>query len=470
VSAVFDLADLQGNILRGYRKPYVRYLILEVADRIAARRWLTASTSGRGEGVPQITTGNWGATKPDTCFNIGLTYEGLRALGTPDSSLESFPNEFIEGMTARALKLGDVGPSAPETWPDPFNEPRRIHIIATIHAGEAEQLDQVQERALAEGKALRLLGTREGCSFPHEVVHFGYRDNIMQPRFEGVHDPQRHADGQPRAPLGTVLLGHPTNLEGLTWRVPRPAALGHNGTFNAFRVLKQDVVAFEAYLDQAASDLLMHSHLDELLPPGAEAKIGQGLSRHGALREIVAANLCGRWRDGTPLALSADAPDPSVNQANFDYDGESRCPYGAHIRRCNPRGGQIVQRVANNSRRLVRRGVPYGPAYDPAKRDQDKAEPERGLLGNFIGASLGAQFEALSCDWLNLGLQDPRITGSNDPIVGANDPKTSWFDLPLKSGRTIRLRGLPRFVWTRGGAYTFLPSLSAIRFLGSLTM
>lgn len=295
----------------------------------------------------------------------------------------------------------------------------------------------------------------------------------MQPRFEGVHDPQRHADGQPRAPLGTVLLGHPTNLEGLMWRVPQPAALGHNGTFNAFRVLKQDVVAFEEYLDQAASDLLAHPHVGELLPPGAEAKIGQVMSvegRHGALREIVAANLCGRWRDGTPLALSADAPDPDVNRANFDYDRESRCPYGAHIRRCNPRGGQIVQRVANNSRRLVRRGMPYGPAYDPAKRDRDKPEPERGLLGNFIGASLGAQFEAMSCDWLNLSLQDPRITGSNDPIVGANDPKTSWFDLPLKSGCTIRLRGLPRFVWTRGGAYTFLPSLSAIRFLGSQMM
>src|SRR5262249_54632820 len=92
----------------------------------------------------------------------------------------------------------------------------------------------------------------------------------------------------------------------------------------------------------------------------------------------------------------------------------------------------------------------------------------RGLLGNFIGASLGAQFEAMSCDWLNLGLQDPRITGSKDPIVGANDAGTSWFDLPLKSGSTIRLRKLPQFVWTRGGAYTFLPSLSAIRYLGSL--
>ena len=39
---MFDLADVQGNILRGYtKKPHVRYLILEVADRIAARRWLT---------------------------------------------------------------------------------------------------------------------------------------------------------------------------------------------------------------------------------------------------------------------------------------------------------------------------------------------------------------------------------------------------------------------------------------------
>lgn len=382
-----------------------------------------------------------------------------------------FPNEFIEGMTARALKLGDIGPSAPETWPSPFDEPSRIHLIATIYADDVRQLDQVQQHAL-DRNALTLLGTREGRNFRDDYVHFGYRDNIMQPRFERVHDRQRHADGQPRAPLGTVLLGHPTNLEGLMWRVPQPAALGHNGTFNAFRVLKQDVVGFEAYLDQAASELLEHPQVDELLPPGAETKIAQVMSvagRHGALREIVAANLCGRWRDGTPLALSPDAPDPSVSQSNFDYDGESRCPYGAHIRRCNPRGGQIVQRVANNSRRLVRRGMPYGPAYDPAKRDRDKPEPERGLLGNFIGASLGAQFEAMSCDWLNLGLQDPRITGSNDPIVGANDPKTSWFDLPLKSGRAIRLRGLPRLVWTRGGAYTFLPSLSAIRYLGSLT-
>jgi hypothetical protein len=73
------------------------------------------------------------------------------------------------------------------------------------------------------------------------------------------------------------------------------------------------------------------------------------------------------------------------------------------------------------------------------------------------------------CDWLNLGLQDPAITGSNDPLLGANTPETSWFDLSLRNGGRIRLRGFPRFVITRGGAYTFLPSLPAIEYLSKLT-
>jgi len=61
------------------------------------------------------------------------------------------------------------------------------------------------------------------------------------------------------------------------------------------------------------------------------------------------------------------------------------------------------------------------------------------------------------------------VTGTNDPLLGANTPETSCFDLSLSNGGTIRIRGFPRFVTTRGGAYTFLPSLPAIRYLSRLT-
>ena len=77
MSTVFNPADVQGNILRGYHKPRVRHLMLEVTDRAAARRWLAATTSG-GDGVPQITTEEPWETKPDTCFNIGLTFDNSR--------------------------------------------------------------------------------------------------------------------------------------------------------------------------------------------------------------------------------------------------------------------------------------------------------------------------------------------------------------------------------------------------------
>ena len=75
---MFDLADLQGNILRGYTKmPYVRYLILEVADRIAARRWLAASISGRDHDVPQITSRKLGGSQAGHLFQHWPDLRGI---------------------------------------------------------------------------------------------------------------------------------------------------------------------------------------------------------------------------------------------------------------------------------------------------------------------------------------------------------------------------------------------------------
>jgi deferrochelatase/peroxidase EfeB len=102
-----------------------------------------------------------------------------------------------------------------------------------------------------------------------------------------------------------------------------------------------------------------------------------------------------------PSAIAGDAEPGACGFTDsfFDFNDDRRCPVGAHIRRSNPRGAKIVRRVASHTRRLIRRGMPCGPRFDPDRPDQ----VERGLLGNFIGASLGAQFEAVMCDWVNLG-------------------------------------------------------------------
>jgi deferrochelatase/peroxidase EfeB len=463
VNTTFDSKDIQGNIIRGYRRKLVRHLILEVVDAPAARRFLGASAAGNSADVPAITREETWTVRPKSCFNIGLTYEGLKALGISAKHLAEFPTEFVEGMTKRAPKLGDFGDSAPSNWPAPFDQPAKVHIVASIHADVEEDLDQVEKQV---AQSFNVIGVRNGRGLADSKVFFGFMDGISQPRFEEAHDPAQKYVNEPADPLGTILLGYPTSLENLEFRVPSPKELGMNGSFNAFRVLGQNVNGFEAYLDKAAAELLDHPDGDKLLAPGDEKKIGKGLDRTGALREIVAAQMCGRWRNGVPYASSPDTPfpNPEVSLTNFDYDHGSRCPVGSHLRRANPRGGKIVQRIANYTRRLVRRGMSYGPDFDPSKPD----DAERGLLGNFIGANLGAQFEAVMCDWLNLGLQDPNITGANDPLLGANSPETSWFDMTLKDGGSIRLRGFPRFVNTRGGAYTFLPSLTAIAYLSKL--
>ncbi len=476
-----DPAAIQGNVLRGYRGTLgaVRHLVLEVGDRAAARRFLGIAAGGGSAEVPAITTDCDWTDAQTLCFNVAVTFAGLQALGVPATSLETFPSEFVEGMPARAVRLSDVGTSAPATWPAPFDRPERVHLIATVYASVSDTddgtaaLDRIQAQV---ARAFTVLGTRDGRRFDEDRVHFDYVDSISQPRFRAKGD-----DTQPIDPLGTVLLGYPTRLEGVFFRVPEPRELGLNGSFSAFRILAQDVEGFETFLDKAADELverLPGAAMHALLTPGAEAGIVDGLCRGAdraamppeqvrrlALREIVAAQMCGRWRDGRPYVDGPDLPPKSVSLTNYDYGPTAQCPVGSHVRRVNPRGGAMVQRIASRTRRLVRRSVPYGPPYDPARPDG----VERGLLGNFINANLGAQFEAIMSDWLNLGLQHPEITRMNDPMLGAHTPETSAFDMVLRDGRTLRLRGFPQFVTTRGGAYTFIPSMAAIRHLAQLS-
>jgi deferrochelatase/peroxidase EfeB len=415
-----------------------------------------------GERAPKEAGFGW-------CLNVGFTYGGLEAIGVPGDSLATFPPEFREGMVARAGRLGDSGPSAPAHWVGGLAHPEQVHLIVTIHGRGTSDIEPVADQVMAAGgghaftaassepfDGEALFDQRSG----RRLVHFGFVDGISQPRFLGIHDPSCYPDQLPFAPIGVVLLGYPSAMGHVRWTVPQPDVLGRNGTFNAFRVLGQDVAAFEAFLTSVAADLSA---------PGVDGAPAVD-------RELVAAKLCGRWRSGVPLSLAptraeAEAFDNGAGLNDFDYadddpDGEI-CPIGSHIRRTNPRGAHIVQRAANRTRAVIRRGIPYGPAWDGD--DAAGRDVPRGLLGNFLCASLAAQFEALSYDWVNLGFQDPRITGTNDPLIGANDdPSASRFTWPRGGTNPLVLRGVPRFVVTRGGAYTFLPSIPALRWIATL--
>ncbi len=446
--------DIQGLILRTYAMPVLRVVALKVAEPQAARQFLGKLVNG-GD-TPQLATGTDWTVKPACCVNIGLTFTGLAALGLPPASLASFPEEFQAGAVARAGRTGDSGDSSPRYWVDGFASPE-LHILLILFAQTEEALDQTarQLRSLYEADhAMTELSVHDARGLPDGKAHFGYRDGFAQPVIEGGLPPAM-PDILPKAPAGAFLLGYPSQYADFTYPVPTPPELGRNGSFVAFRILAQDCHGFEQFLTDAAD-------------------------KTGLDRELIAAKLCGRWRNGVPLSLSPDSPGdhiPMEQRNSFDYvPGGSapdafddtrgyRCPLGSHVRRMNPRHSTVAG-GAGLKHRIIRRGLAYGPPYDPDNPDDGI---ERGLLGLFIGVSLKDQFEFLMSDWGNKGSFAPGLRGTRDPVIGDNSGAGASFLIPVEgSKRPLELDGLSRFVTCRGAAYCFLPSATALRHISGL--
>ena len=91
-----DLADVQGNILRGYRQTRVRHLVIEVVDARAARSWIAATAGSDRSLAPAITSAaHWGDDPPAVCFNLGVTYAGLMALGVPEATKDKLVESIV---------------------------------------------------------------------------------------------------------------------------------------------------------------------------------------------------------------------------------------------------------------------------------------------------------------------------------------------------------------------------------------
>jgi deferrochelatase/peroxidase EfeB len=467
-----DYADIQGTILRGYRVDYARHFVCRIAAAGPARDFLGALVSGSAD-VPQVTTAARWTEKPRFFLNVGITYAGLQALGVDATSLASFPSAFVRGATdpKTATLVGDVESSDPSHWIGGLADGTSVHLVVSlwVHKDPEALAETTQAlRGLWAG-TLDELSTLDAAALPDNKVHFGYTDNISQPHVDGAPPTKRpRPDSQPVAPPGEFLLGHPNQYDS-TYRV-QPEALSTNSSFAAFRMLEQDVVGFEKFL----------------VTYGAQVGIDP---------ELLAAKVCGRWRNGVPLVLSPDRPEPSPPippESINDYDYVSsdparddtygyKCPVGSHMRRLNPRGERVLA-DGQHLHRIIRRAMPYGPLYDPGAPYDGQP---RGLMGWFINADLQNQFEFLMSEWVNnpffvvsnknpqTGADPVKNISGQDPLLGVNNPAASSFTLSLPPSGTSPwrnevLRGFSPFTTTRGGAYCYLPSITALRYLANL--
>ncbi len=441
VSGALELDDIQSGALYERPSPYVgTYLLLRIDDRDAGRELVRRLHS-------VVESGHQSADPAgDTSITVAFTYNGLKALGVPQASLDSFAPEFREGMAARAAELGDAGESSPEHWEAPLGTPD-VHVaVAVLSPDEVRHQDAVEKARRAQGEleGVELIWRQDCYQLPTGRTSFGFKDGIGQPSVEGSGRPPSNPKERPLK-AGEIVLGYPDESGELP-PMPGPEVLGRNGTYVVFRKLHTKVAAYRQYLAAKAASR-------------AEA-------------DLLGAKMVGRWQSGAPLALAPDDDDPDLGRDpkrnnDFLYGDDPRgfkCPVGAHARRANPRDsfdndGSVDVRL----HRMIRRGTSYGPMLPEGVLEDDGID--RGIVFVFAGTHLKRQFEFVKTQWLNDGI----FIGApleKDPIVGQNDG-SGTFTIPERPIRR-RMQDLPPFVVTRGGEYCFAPGLRAMRWLAEL--
>ena len=437
---MLEFDDIQHILLTRTPALTGRYEFLSFRNPASGRKWLSAIL----ETVKSTQEARASMEEDKRWVSVAFTWNGLRALGVDEASLDTFPEEFKQGMVARAEVLGDTGTNHPDHWVGGLSSPD-LHAIVILFArdnAERERCKDKHQQLVAQYEGVEVLSSLDLEATPpfnYAHDHFGYRDRLSQPVMEGTGEEPTPGTGAPLK-AGEFILGYPDE-NGPPANLPQPEILSHNGSYMAYRRLQEHVVEFREFLRQ-------HGQTPEE-------------------QELVAAKLMGRWRSGAPLALAPDKDDPALAadpQRNNDFNYKTMDPHGyavplgSHIRRLNPR-----DTAANmNRRRMIRRGATYGP---PLPEDAPEDGVERGIAAFVICASLIRQFEFAQNVWVN-DKNFHELGNERDPIIGTQDG-TLEFKIPKRPIRK-KITGIPAFTTVRGGAYFFLPGLRALRYLASL--
>ncbi|MGH7154791.1 MAG: Dyp-type peroxidase [Acetobacteraceae bacterium] len=484
-----DAADIQALLVAGYGTlTEATFLLLQIADAAAARAWLAAAP---------VTAAADLAQRLDTAVQVAVSARGLRALGVDGAVVAGFAPEFLSGMAGdegRSRRLGDVGPSAPSSWLwGATGEPDLLLMLYSVPGGLDALRDRVTHAAFHRG--FRVVADLAASDMMGREP-FGFLDGVSQPRIDwnGMRQVGTAADlgyGNLIAP-GEFVLGRrneyglyterplldPAQADGLPTADDDPTRrdLGRNGTYLVLRELSQDVRGFWRFMADTAGA----AGADAL----AETMVGRRLSGD-ALVPLGTQPIPG---------LGPDQGDITRNQFTYETDQNGlRCPFGAHVRRANPRTGDMPggrqgrlswlirtlgfdhanlrQDLVASSRfhRVLRRGRPFGA---PMSRQEalrpDAADPAGGLHFICLGANIARQFEFVQNAWLS-SAKFNGLSGESDPVTGNRAPfppgqVTDGFGMPQQNGATRRIAGLHQFVTVRGGGYFFLPGLRALRY------
>ena len=350
-------------------------------------------------------------------------------------------------MAARATQLGDQGVNDPKNWERPFGT-GEVHIGLSAFGDSEERRHRVLAIAREQYErfsGISVLACQDFGAQPDDLNPLGYKDGIDQPAIEGSGVEPLPGRGRP-IKAGEFILGYPGET-GVPLPMPQPDILGRNGTYVGFRKYQSRVGAFNRFL---------HAN-----------------GRTEEEREWLAAKLVGRWRSGAPLTLAPDADNPALGadpQRNndFNYANDRRglqVPLGSHVRRMNPRDTELARLTDVNIHRLIRRGTTYGAPYDPNALSEADDEVPRGAYFLFISAKAMATIEFLQQEWIN----DGNFIGAGserDPIIGLQQDGAT-FTIPKQPVRR-RVHGIETFNVLRGGEYFFMPSLSALGWIGNL--
>jgi Dyp-type peroxidase family len=494
-----DLADVQNLVTSGYPKHLAsRHLLLQVRDPGAAREWLTAAiddipTAGWAERYVDVLNKDLNALSVDPtaapegrpgspvfATHIALSFSGLTRLELPAEELSGFATEFQVGMAKR--EAGLTPGRGTSTWQAPFAGSKvdtRVDLLVMFSAADPAALDaELAARpnlVPTERDGLVLLdsldagripedryGSGGGVGKPGFLEHFGFVDGLSQPRIHGVTAGRKSAE----LPAGEALLGY-EDIDGDTAGAGLPASLARNGSYLVYRKLEQDVPAFRD-LTRKLAQLLQDN-----APTGAD------------LPELAAAKLMGRWRDGTPLTLSASSSRQELAKEQFTFQRSDAlgfgCPVGAHIRRANPRdsrpvdpnpaatdgGNPHLEAELALRHRMLRRGIPYGRPLPELEFDDAGAaavepdEEDRGLVFMALVGDIRRQFEFVQAHWMSDG-NAFRLGGDVDIFSGAAQDGTK-FVVQGPRPTFLEPEAARPVVTCRGGEYFFLPGISALR-------